>query len=197
MLLLPFHASKTMPWKNGGGVTTEIAISPAAATLSEFDWRVSIARIETTGPFSAFPGIDRTLAVLSGAGLTLNVDGRAPLQLLAGNGGVALSGELWAHARVSSGVVEVFNVMTQRSRCNHSFQRVDVVGAGRIRHQGNQMLVLMISGTHARVFGTAGQAIALRAYDSVLSNTDEDIDFDVTADGVARFCVVHLSWHQS
>lgn len=145
MLLLPFHASKAMPWKNGGAVTTEIAISPAAATLSEFDWRVSIARIETTGPFSAFPGIDRTLAVLSGAGLTLNVEGRAPLQLLASNGGVELPGELWAHARVSSGVVEVFNVMTRRWCCNHSFQRVEMVGAAQIRRQGSQML--MVSGT--------------------------------------------------
>jgi hypothetical protein len=59
------------------------------------------------------------------------------------------------------------------------------------------MLVLMVSGTHVRVFGTAGQTITLQAYDSVLSNADEDVDYGVSADGIARFCVVHLSWHPS
>ena len=50
-----------MPWKNGGGETAEIAVSPPGAALDDFDWRLSMARVETDGPFSAFPGIDRTL----------------------------------------------------------------------------------------------------------------------------------------
>ena len=41
-----------MPWKNGGGQTTEIVVHPAGATLAEFDWRVSIADVDADGPFS-------------------------------------------------------------------------------------------------------------------------------------------------
>ena len=69
---------KTTPWKNGGGSTTEIAIGPAGASLEDFDWRISMARVASDGPFSDFPGIDRTLAVIKGSGLVLTIgDARA------------------------------------------------------------------------------------------------------------------------
>ncbi len=66
-----------MLWKNGLGETTEIAVAPEGAGLSAFNWRVSMASVTIDGAFSAFPGVDRTLSILSGAGLRLAVDGRA------------------------------------------------------------------------------------------------------------------------
>lgn len=35
----------------------------------DFIWRISMARVEQPGPFSAFPGVDRVLAVLEGESL--------------------------------------------------------------------------------------------------------------------------------
>ncbi|MER6116489.1 HutD family protein [Streptomyces sp. NPDC001743] len=61
-------------WKNGGGITREIAASPGATT-DAFDWRVSLADVAADGPFSLFPGVDRTLTVVEGAGMDLMVDG--------------------------------------------------------------------------------------------------------------------------
>jgi environmental stress-induced protein Ves len=61
-----------MPWKNGGGETREIAIFPSAASLDTLEWRVSMAVVAQNGPFSSFPGIDRTLCVLEGAGMELD-----------------------------------------------------------------------------------------------------------------------------
>ena len=58
---------RTMPWKNGGGSTTELAIFPEDAKLDHFIWRLSTASVNTAGPFSHFSQIDRTLAILSGA----------------------------------------------------------------------------------------------------------------------------------
>ena len=55
------------PWKNGGGTTAEIAIGPPGATLDAFDWRISMARVASDGPFSSFPGVDRTLSIIDGA----------------------------------------------------------------------------------------------------------------------------------
>lgn len=60
------------PWKNGGGVTREVAAWPAGAGLDAFVWRVSIADVAQAGPFSRFAGIDRTLVLLSGAGMLLD-----------------------------------------------------------------------------------------------------------------------------
>ncbi len=69
-LLTPadFHP---MPWKNGAGRTTEIAVYPPGASLDAFLWRVSIADVERDGPFSRFPGIDRTIVLLEGGGMRL------------------------------------------------------------------------------------------------------------------------------
>jgi len=61
MKILRSADHKRMPWKNGGGETVEIAISPQGAGLADFDWRVSMATVASDGPFSVFPGIDRTL----------------------------------------------------------------------------------------------------------------------------------------
>lgn len=60
------------PWKNGGGVTREVAAVPEQAGLDSFVWRVSIADVAQAGPFSRFAGIDRTLVLLSGAGMLLD-----------------------------------------------------------------------------------------------------------------------------
>src|SRR5512147_1621544 len=62
---------RTMPWKNGGGRTTEIAAAPRGADLAGFTWRISVAELERDGPFSAFPGVDRTLVLLAGNGMRL------------------------------------------------------------------------------------------------------------------------------
>ncbi len=73
---------RLMPWKDGGGSTTEIAIAPAGAGLAEpFLWRVSSARVEASGPFSRFPGQARSLLLLEGAGLLLTIGSKARQRL--------------------------------------------------------------------------------------------------------------------
>src|SRR3546814_10305481 len=69
MQVLRAAAHRVMPWKNGGGSTTEVAVAPDGAGLDEFDWRISMAVVGADGPFSGFPGVDRTLAVPARAGL--------------------------------------------------------------------------------------------------------------------------------
>src|SRR6476619_3067787 len=69
--LLTPNDYRSMPWKNGAGRTTEIAVHPPGAALDAFAWRVSIADVERDGPFSRFPGIDRTIVLLGGSGMRL------------------------------------------------------------------------------------------------------------------------------
>ena len=47
--------------------------TPEGASLDTFDWRISMARVASDGPFSEFPGIDRTLAVVEGSGMVLTI----------------------------------------------------------------------------------------------------------------------------
>ena len=76
MQVLRSEQHRRMPWRNGGGVTYEVASSPAGTELGDFDWRISIAEVEAGGPFSAFPDIDRTIILIEGEWMALTVDGR-------------------------------------------------------------------------------------------------------------------------
>lgn len=72
--LLSSSDYRTMPWKNGQGVTEQMAIHPADAIFPKdrFLWRLSSARIHSRNSFSLFPGFDRVLTVWQGEGLFLN-----------------------------------------------------------------------------------------------------------------------------
>ena len=56
-------------WKNGGGVTREIARDPPDGP---WRWRLSIAEVASDGAFSAFPGLSRILTVIEGSGVDLH-----------------------------------------------------------------------------------------------------------------------------
>jgi hypothetical protein len=60
---------KAVPWKNGGGITHEAIRVPATGDF--FRWRVSVARIDVSGPFSDFSGYDRKMILLKGGGVRL------------------------------------------------------------------------------------------------------------------------------
>jgi len=62
-----------VPWRNGQGTTTEIAVEGAA---DDFTWRVSLADVARSGDFSAFPGIDRIIALIDGDAMTLRLPDR-------------------------------------------------------------------------------------------------------------------------
>lgn len=108
-----------MPWRNGGGVTHEIARDPAEG---DFDWRLSMATVAEDGPFSIFPGVDRTLTVLTGAGIALCVEGMAPAELRPGMP-FAFPGDRVAESRLLHGPVTDLNVMTRRGFCGHAVTR--------------------------------------------------------------------------
>ncbi|WP_395061556.1 HutD family protein [Paraburkholderia silvatlantica] len=105
------------PWKNGGGVTREIAVahvtSHAGAPLDAFAWRVSVADVAQAGPFSRFEGVDRTLVLLEGAGMLLDEAGRT--HVLAQPLDVArFAGETAIDARLVNGATRDFNLMVRR-----------------------------------------------------------------------------------
>src|SRR5687767_12838646 len=104
------------PWKNGGGTTRDIAVSPPGASLDAFDWRLSLAQVDRDGPFSRFDDVDRTLVLLSGAMTLHERDRRIDLVR---NEPFAFEGERVIEATVAGSTLD-FNVMTRRGRASHT-----------------------------------------------------------------------------
>lgn len=104
---------RSMPWKSGGGTTWEVAIHPAGANWSNFEWRISVAEVASDGPFSSFPGIDRTLVVLAGGGMRLDGAAEAPVDLRPGDA-VAFPGEARVTSTLLDGPTRDFNLMVRR-----------------------------------------------------------------------------------
>jgi len=99
------------PWKNGGGVTRELAAWPTAA---DWRWRMSVAEVASDGPFSSFEGVQRWFAVLSGTGVRLDV-GQPPNACAHHLTPTALpqhfDGGLPVHCTLLDGATQDFNLM--------------------------------------------------------------------------------------
>lgn len=155
LTLLPARDRRPMAWKNGLGVTTEIAIGPPDAGLGGFDWRVSTAEVAASGPFSDFPGVDRWLLVLAGE-MTLSIADAAPLPLSPASDPAEFPGDVAVTAEVTRGPVRDLNIMTARDRVSADIRLVSL-DAGQAQALSGETLVLCLEGS-ARV--TAGDASA-------------------------------------
>lgn len=104
------------PWKNGGGTTREIACLPAGACAADFQWRLSIAEIAASGPFSVFAGIDRVITLLSGDGVRLfTADGHIDHALSQPLQPFAFPGDVVLDCTLLGSTCQDFNVMVRRS----------------------------------------------------------------------------------
>jgi environmental stress-induced protein Ves len=121
--ILRFSDLPARPWKNGGGTTVEYTVCPDGAGFDDFSWRVSRARVGRHGPFSAFPGIDRTLAVVEGNGIDLAVANRL-VRLDRETPPFRFAADEPIEADLVDGPIEDLNVMSRRGYWNHSLIRV-------------------------------------------------------------------------
>lgn len=101
------------PWKNGGGELLDICAEPAGAGLDAFEWRASIALVHSSGPFSHFPGIDRTIVLLDGVGMRLDsADWHADMDTAYEP--VQFPGERAVDCTLTNGPTRDFNLMVRR-----------------------------------------------------------------------------------
>jgi hypothetical protein len=119
MKMIAFNNLPAQPWKNGGGVTREIARRDDASGLL---WRLSFADVDRDGAFSIFTGAERVLTVVEGAGLRLRhaggvIDARPGVP-------VAFSGETPINGELVSGPVRDFNLIYDPKRVRASVTRM-------------------------------------------------------------------------
>jgi len=114
-MIIRFADRPSQPWKNGLGRTREIAVQPPTAGGDEFLWRVSIAEVDSAAPFSCFPGIDRQIVLLDGAGFSMTLDGSHTHALTTPFAPFAFPGEAKVDVALADGATRDFNLMTRRS----------------------------------------------------------------------------------
>lgn len=113
MTILRSGDYQRMPWKNGGGSTTEMwkATSPAGEML----WRLSIADVASDGPFSEFPGIDRWIMVIQGKGMELQIAGLGTKRLARPFEPLHFPGDAKTDCALIDGPIRDLNFMIARS----------------------------------------------------------------------------------
>jgi environmental stress-induced protein Ves len=112
--IVPRSSFKSVPWKNGGGMTHEAMRVPAQG--DDFIWRVSVAQIEASGPFSDFAAYHRTMVLLEGAGLELDFGGGSQRRLSRVGECVQFDGGLPPHCRLLDGPCSDLNLMVAKTR---------------------------------------------------------------------------------
>lgn len=170
-LLIPYASLEAAPWKNGAGSTTEIAVAPPGALFDDFDWRISLATISQDGPFSVFPGIDRTLALVEGAGATLDIAGGKRFLLCEDDPIIEFPGESAVKASLIGGATLDFNVMTRRMRCRHRLGRRRLSGISGFAPRGDLTVLFLAEGDSLSVSSDA-ERIGMVRFDTVIFDND-------------------------
>ncbi|MCK0140682.1 HutD family protein [Aliiroseovarius sp. F47248L] len=161
------------PWKNGGGITRNIA--------EERDdrgalWRLSMADVDGDGTFSSFPGLTRILTVIKGDGMVLHgPDG--DLQADYANP-VRFDGAAPVTATLTQGPIRDFNLMFDTARCAGDAQIVRNAGPHQVGQAGQTGVLHVIAGTasvHGADLGVGDTAISTAA----------PLRFDLVQDAVA------------
>lgn len=164
---------RTVTWRNGGGVTSEIAVEPEGAGVADrFLWRLSLARIDRSGPFSAFDGYDRTIALVAGRGMVLDFGTRGSARIDKPMTPLAFSGEWAPGCTLIGGPTEDFNVMTDRARIRHRVERLESSPTPAPVAAAPTLAIFAVNGAKLSV---EGAAVALAPRDTLVVEGAEAI----------------------
>lgn len=170
-----------MPWRNGGGTTTEIAIHPEAAALAgeRFIYRVSIADVATDGPFSRFEGYDRHIMLLEGAGMTLDCGAHGRIELARPFEPRTFSGDWDVHGTLFRGPVRDFNVIVDRARASATLATRIVSAPERLALEADETCLVHV---------LSGEIAEARAGDTLVAQAS----FDLESRGPSRIALIRV-----
>jgi environmental stress-induced protein Ves len=169
--VIPANEYRRERWRNGLGWTREIH-AHAMAGSSDWAWRLSIAEIEQDAPFSAFPGVDRELVLLSGNGLRLRFDDGEVRELQPPHDRLRFAGERAVTGELLDGPTQDFNLMWRRDLVDAQLWHRPLVGPMVVFAEPGTMWAVHLLAGHARFADDSGLP-DLAAADTALLRADE------------------------
>lgn len=160
------------PWKNGGGTTQSLICWPSP---SQWVFRMSVARIDSDGPFSEFVGVERWFAVLRGNGVTLQFPDR---RVVLGHKDPALqfSGETACQCSLTRGPTLDFNLMVQG--ISAKMARIDRLAyVGNFKSQTTLAIFVVEAAGHIQI-NQQTQELNTESLYWITLDQDEQIEFN-------------------
>ncbi|MEV6286904.1 HutD family protein [Kribbella sp. NPDC051770] len=175
MRILRAADQQRVAWRNGAGLTTELAGGGAA---SDFAWRVSLADVVEDCEFSVFPDVDRTIVLVEGDGMVLELDGveheLTRFVPFGFDGGAAV------RCRVA-GPTRDLNLMTRRGRASGT---VAVESAPLTVEAGDHLVVVCLEGS----VGVEVEALA----ETLAAGDVMELDGSARITGAGRVAVIRV-----
>jgi uncharacterized protein len=169
-----------VPWKNGGGITHEALRVPASG--SAFRWRVSVAQIDESGPFSNFAGYHRRMVLLRGFGVRLTFDGAGQRELRAVGDLAEFDGAAATQCELLNGPCTDLNLMVSDSLAGFNVRVECLREARSLQSTQETLLVFPVTGSLSLEYQN-GEATTLNEWDlAVLTAGDAAV---LGADGTA------------
>lgn len=194
-----YEAYRAMPWRNGRGVTLEIAREPPEG--EEFGWRLSLADIDRDGDFSAYPGYRRALVLVAGNRLQLKFKGHGTAFLDPRKRATRFDGDWQTHCAVPKGRCTDLSLIVRRGL---AARRAAVVRVPRILRVKSTGRLALASDLHAALFVLQGSvAIAesngarprtVRARDTLLLTPGPQRTLRLRSVGPSAVQLILLSW---
>ena len=183
---------KVMPWKNGGGITTEIAVFPPESGLgvTPFQWRVSIADAAQDGPFSKFIGYDRHIMLLDGKGMRLDSEEGGVIDLASPYRPKAFSGDWNVSGHLVDGPVRDFNLMVARQSGRGSLLCQALSAPLPLTGDGSTRLIYCIDGE----FSLGGHVIG-PGETAILEDMESAVLSPLSSEGLFALCAIHHQGH--
>lgn len=176
---------RRVPWRNGQGVTTEIAVDPPQAGAGErFRWRLSLAEVGQSGPFSDFAGYDRVITLIEGNGMVLRFDAAPEQRIEQCFEPFGFDGGWRTDCELIDGPIRDFNVMVDRELYD---ARVEMLAKGLRRPRIGGNAVDLLHAFAPAILGGPGWRgpRALGAGDTLIIEGEggEELELDIRAHG--------------
>jgi uncharacterized protein len=171
-----------MPWRNGLGTTTELArqnVPTADANQPDFIWRISRVDVVSSGPFSNFIGVDRTLFLISGNGLTLNFETNGKRVLSQLYQSIQFSGDEPTECTLLDGPCQDLNIMVSRA---HVSARTILHHATAQCATGEQTILHVLEGTW--VLTIDGSTYSIAKNDMAILTDKLNAGFTIEGSGI-------------
>jgi environmental stress-induced protein Ves len=171
------------PWKNGGGITHEAIRVPASG--DPFRWRVSVAHLDASGPFSDFAAYNRKMVLLRGAGIELRFGNGAQKTLRQVGDLVEFDGALTTHCELLQGPCVDLNLMVSKS--GSAAVRVErFIESLSLSAPRNETMLVFAIDRRFKLEITTGQTVTLEPWDlAILSDCSGHLNRLESADSFA------------